>query len=148
MRLTLIFLLFSNVIYSQNPFDLIEQFSLESSVESYYKLLEDSGYHVVPEDNTDREQHFRKDGTDIYLITSSCNHIVISSTYPNFNKSIEQVLQDQADRITTSTEYGREKHSWSDKLNDDYFVLVNPNGSYKLYYARCTNVKPLGSSGR
>lgn len=144
MRLVMLLLLFCNGIYCQNPFDLIEQYTNQKSIESYATHLEDSGYHVVPEDNTDTELHYRNGNTNIFLTISTCNHIVISSTDPDFAESIESEMHKQIDNLTTTTAYGRKKFLWHDKLNNSYLVLVNPSGSYELYYASCNNTKPLG----
>ena len=140
MRLVMIFFLFCNGIYCQNPFDLIDQYTKQKSLESYSKHLEDSGYYAVPEDNTRTEQHYRNGSTDIFLTASTC---MITSTNPDFNKGIETELHEQRDKLITTAIHGRKKHSWYDKLENNYFVLVNPNGNYGLYYASCTNTKPL-----
>ena len=143
MRLVMLFFLFCNGIFCQNPFDLIEQYTKQKSLESYSNHLEDIGYDAVPEDNTDAEQHYRSGNTNIFLTASTCNHIVITSTNPDFDKGIESELHEQGDKLTTTTTHGRKKHSWYDKLENNFFVLVNPNGNYELYYASCTNTKPL-----
>jgi len=141
----MLFLLIHSGINAQNPFDLIDQYAEQKSTESYSKVLEDNDYYPVAEDNIETEQHYRKGKTDIFLTSDICNYIVISSTNLDFNKSIETELDVQRHQLVKNIKYGRIKLSWNDKSNNTYFVLINPDGSYELYYANCTSIKPLST---
>lgn len=143
MRLVSLILIFSQGLWAQNPFDLIDQYETQKNIESFSKILEDNGYYAVPENNIDTEQHYRSGNANVFLTSGTCNHIVISSTNTEFSKSIESELEAQRQGLTESLQFGRTKLSWLDKLNNRYFVLVNPNGKYELYYESCSNNKPL-----
>jgi len=144
MRLVIILLIFGQGMWAQDPFDLIYQYETQKNIESFSMILEDNGYYAVPENNIETEQHYRSGNANVFLISGKCNHIVISSTNTEFSKSIESELEAQRQGLTESIKFGRAKFSWLDKLDNRYFVLVNPNGKYELYYESCNNNIPLG----
>ena len=143
MRFVIVLLIVSQGMWAQNPFDLIDQYERQKNIESYSMVLQDKGYYAVPEHNIDTEQHYRRGNANIFLTSGTCNHIVITSTNIDFSKSIETELEVQRQDLSESLQFGRTKLSWLDKLNNRYFVLVNPNGKYELYYESCSNNKPL-----
>ena len=143
MRFTIVLLFFCQILYSQDPFELIEQFVTEDT-KSYTQRLTNKGYSPITELNTDTELNFRKGDTSIFIATSTCDYLVITSSNQDVIASIDKELLNQEGNIEISIEYGRKRLLWFDGSNNKCFVYINPDDSYELYYANCLLDQSLG----